>query len=306
MSVEGSNTAVLAALAANLGIAVAKLVGFFVTGASSMLAESVHSFADSGNQGLLLLGGRRARRAPDAEHQFGYGRERYFWSFVVALVLFSLGSLFAIYEGIHKIQHPEPIEAFGVAVGILLLGVLLEGGSLMTAVRETNRVRGAMPIPEFIRRAKTPELPVVLLEDAGAMAGLVIALGAVGLARWVDPVWDGIGTVTIGVLLGVIAVILAIEMKSLLIGESADVSDVDAIRGAIASADGVEQIIHLRTEHIGPDRILVAVKVAFSAEMGMDDVAAAIDRTEAAIRARVVEDCVIYIEPDLMRSRSNS
>src|SRR5688500_2690734 len=226
--------AVVAALLANAGIAIAKFVGFIITGSASMLAESIHSAADSGNQGLLLLGGKRARRAADATHPFGYGRERYFWAFVVALVLFSLGGAFAIYEGISKIRHPHPVDSPEVAVGILVLAILLETFSFRTAVVEANHVRGDAGWWQFIRRSKNPELPVVLLEDLGALVGLVLALAAVGTTLATDdPIWDGIGTLSIGVLLTVIAIVLAIEMKSLLIGETADATVEASIRAAI-------------------------------------------------------------------------
>lgn len=234
------NKAVVAALLANAGIAVAKFVGFAITGSASMLAESIHSVADSGNQGLLLLGGKRARKRADEEHPFGYGRERYFWAFVVALVLFSLGGAFATYEGISKIRQPHDVESPGVAIGILLFAILLETFSFRTAIVEANHVREGAPWWQFIRRSKNPELPVVLLEDLGALVGLGLALAAV-VATLVtdDPLWDGIGTLSIGVLLSVIAVVLAMEMKSLLLGETADARVQAAIRAAIEGEPGV-------------------------------------------------------------------
>ena len=301
MSTEGGGKAIIAALVANLGIAVAKLVGFVITGASSMLAESVHSLADTGNQVLLLLGRRRSTREADDTRPFGYGRERFFSAFVVALVLFSLGALFAIYEGVHKIQHPESVESVGVALGILAVALVLEGYSLRTAVVESNRYRGNRGWMEFIRRSKNPELPVLLLEDAGAMAGLIIAFVSVLLSWQVDPRFDGYGTLTIGLLLGVIASVLAVEMKSLLIGEAAEPEDLDAIESAISSSEWVDRLIHMRTEHLGPEEILVACKVAFDPSLDVAGLSSAIDQVEAAIRAALSSSALIYIEPDLDR-----
>jgi cation diffusion facilitator family transporter len=295
--------AVVAALLANLGIAVGKLAGFAITGSASMLAESIHSVADSGNQGLLLLGGKRARRAADREHPFGYGRERYFWAFVVALVLFSLGGAFAIYEGVSKIRHPHEVESPGVAVGILGLAILLEGYSFRTAVREANLVRGDAGWWQFIRRSKNPELPVVLLEDLGALIGLVLATGAVLLTLVTDDsVWDGLGTVSIGVLLTGIAIVLAVEMKSLLIGESAEGTTEHAIRTAIEAEPSVERVIHLRTQHLGPEELLVGAKISFLGDLTVPELAAAVDRLEAAVRAAVPAAGIMYIEPDVVRA----
>lgn len=301
MSTGGSNKAILAAFVANLGIAVAKFVGFLITTSSSMLAESIHSLADTGNQALLLIGGRRSARSADDEHQFGYGRERYFYAFVVALVLFTLGSAFAVYEGIHKLRHPEPIESPMVAVVILLVAICLEGFSLRTAVVESNHSRGNRSWPSFIRHSKSPELPVVLLEDLGAMIGLAIAMVALVLGWTVDPIFDGVGTVIIGALLGVIAVVLAVEMKSLLIGEAADPEEQRRIEEAIEGSRSVERLIHLRTEHLGPEQILVAAKVSFSADLSVEALSAAIDGTESEIRAAVPNAALIYIEPDVLR-----
>jgi cation diffusion facilitator family transporter len=294
--------AVIAALLANLAVAVAKFVGFTFTGSSSMLAEAVHSVADCGNQGLLLLGGRRAKKAADEEHPFGYGRERYFWGFVVALVLFSLGSLFALYEGVHKVRHPEPIDSPAWALGILGFAMLAEAFSFRTAMKEARKLRGSASLWQFIRRAKTPELPVVILEDAGAMCGLVFAMAGVSLAVITeDGRWDGYGSLCIGVLLGIIALILVIEMKSLLIGESASRKEIEAMRAAIEIEPEVIRIIHFRAEHIGPEELLVGIKLEFLHELTVVEVSATIDRVERNIRAGVPTARIIYIEPDVHR-----
>jgi cation diffusion facilitator family transporter len=292
--------AVIAALLANLAVAAAKFTGFAVTGSSSMLSEGVHSVADSGNQGLLLLGGRRAKKAATEEHPFGYGRERYFWSFVVALVLFSLGCLFAIYEGLHKIEHPEPIESPQWAFGILGFAILAEGFSFRTAAREASKLKGDASYWRYIRRAKAPELPVVLLEDLGALIGLVLAIAGVTASVLTDDGrWDGYGSVAIGVLLGIIAVVLVVEMKSLLIGEGASRKDVEAIRAAIEIDPDVVRVIHLRTEHLGPEELLVGTKVEFLHELTMPEIAGAIDRVERSIRAGVPSARLIFVEPDV-------
>jgi cation diffusion facilitator family transporter len=301
MSGSGGTRAIVAALGANLGIAVAKFVGFLITGSSSMLAESAHSVADSGNQGLLLVGGRRARRAATFEHPFGYGRDRYFYAFVVALVLFTLGSLFSLYEGWHKLSDHKELDRPIVAVVILLVAIGLESFSLRTAVVEADHVRGDHNWVQFIRRAKAPELPVVLLEDTAALLGLVFALAGISLA-WAtgDPVWDAYGTIAIGLLLGVIAIILIIETKSLLIGEGAAPETIDRIVAALVGS-GVDRVIHLRTQYLGPDELLVAAKVAMPRTTVMDRVADAIDDAERRVRQAVPEARIIYLEPDLDR-----
>ena len=293
----------MAALFANAGIAVAKFVGFLITQSSSMLAESLHSVADTSNQALLLFGQRQARREATSLHQFGYGRSRYFYSFVVALVLFTLGAIFAIYEGIHKIGHPEPLRAPLVAIGILMVAIGLESYSFRTAMVESKPLKGNGTWWEFIRRSRNPELPVVLLEDSGALLGLLFALGGVGLTMLTgDPVWDGVGTLFIGVLLGVIAVILMIEMHSLLIGEGATGEELAAIEAALSTTEHVDRVIHLRTQYLGPEEMLVGAKIALTRHTDLATVAAAIDDAEAAVRAAVPAARVIYLEPDLDRT----
>ncbi len=300
---EGNKKAIIAAFFANLGISVAKFTGFFITGAASMLAEGVHSLADSGNQGLLLLGGSRSRRQANAEHPFGYGRERYFWAFVVSLVLFSLGGLFAIFEGVEKLRHPHELESPAVAVGILIVAIGLETFSLRTAVREANHVRGDQGWWQFIRRSKSPELPVVLLEDIGAEVGLFLALTGVVVAEVTGNArWDAAGSLGIGVLLVVIAGLLAVEMKSLLIGEGAGAADEASIRTAIEGTPHVRRLIHVRTQHLGPDELLVAAKIELDADLSVADVAAAIDAAEKRLRSAVHSTLIVYLEPDLART----
>lgn len=302
MSASGGSKAIIAALGANLGIAVIKFVAFAITGSSSMLAEGVHSVVDSGNQGLLLRGKQLARRDADAEHPFGYGRDRYVYGFLVALMLFSAGGLFAVYEGYEKIHDPHELESPIVAVVVLLAAIGLESFSLRTAIVESRHVKGRDSWIGFIRHSKNPELPVVLLEDIAALTGLVLALGGVGLATLTgEPVWDGIGTLAIGVLLIVVAIVLVIETKSLLLGESAAPVQVSAIAEALVG-DGVDRVIHLRTMHLAPDELLVGAKVAMPPGAELADVAAAIDAAEARVRAAVPIARVIYLEPDLDRS----
>jgi cation diffusion facilitator family transporter len=296
--------AVLAALLANAGIALAKFVGFLLTGSGSMLAESVHSVADTGNQGLLLLGGKKARRAPTEEHPFGYGRERYFWAFVVAIMLFSVGGMFAIYEGIEKLRHPHELESVGIAVGILVLALIFEGLSLRTAVGEAKEVKDPQTSWwSFIRRSKNAELPVVLLEDTAAEIGLAVALVAVSVAELTgEPRWDAMGTLVIGVLLIVIAVVLAVEMKGLLIGESASRADVQKIAAAIEVEPSVRRLIHMRTEHIGPEELLIGAKIELIPDLSVVEAAEAVDRIEASVRRAVPAARMMYLEPDVFRT----
>lgn len=307
MSAGGSKRAIIAALAANAGIAVAKFIGFAITGSSSMLAESVHSIADTSNQGLLLYGQRAASKEADRLHPFGYGRSRFFYSFVVALVLFTLGSVFALYEGYHKIYAPEHLQSPIVAIVILGVAIALEGYSFRTAFVESKPLKGGASWWQFIRNSRNPELPVVLLEDTGALLGLAFALFGVGMTIVTgDPVWDGIGTVAIGVLLGIIAIVLMVEMKSLLIGEGATATQEQAILDALAGTDDVERVIHCRTQYLGPEELLVAAKIAITPSAELPRVAATIDAAERRVRAAVPIAQVIYLEPDLDRSAANS
>lgn len=302
MSSGGSTKAVLAALAANIGIAVAKLFGFVITRSGSMLAEAAHSLADSGNQALLLVGGRRATRAADPDRPFGYSRERYFFAFLVAVILFTAGAGFAAREGLVKLTHPHELESPIVAVVILAVAIGLETFSLLTAVRAADAVRAGRGWWTFIRQSKNAELTTVLLEDTAALIGLMLALGGVGLAMITDEsAWDAVGTLAIAALLAVVAIVLAVETKSLLIGEAASPEEIEAIRAAVAETDGLEDIIMLRTEHRGPEEILIALKVGVTPRSTTGKLARAINEGEARIRARVPSARYIFIEPDLRR-----
>lgn len=300
MSASGGSKAIVAALLANLGIAVTKFVAFLFSGSSSMLAESVHSLADTGNQGLLLLGARKSKKQADAEHPFGYGRERYVYAFVVSIILFSVGGVFSIYEGINKIEEPHELEVPWLPILVLAVSIVLESFSLRTAILESNQTRGKQGWISFIRHAKAPELPVVLLEDCAALLGLVFAFLGVGLTIITgNPRWDAIGTLAIGALLILVAIILGIETKSLLVGEGASAGDAVKIREAINGNSDVEALIHLKTLYLGPDELLVAAKVAFAAKAKLVDVARSIDTVEASIRDAVPIARLIYIEPDV-------
>ncbi|GAB3614563.1 cation diffusion facilitator family transporter [Humibacter ginsengisoli] len=300
---EGSTRAIVAALAANLGIALTKFIAWIFSGSSSMLAESVHSLADSCNQILLMVGGRRAKRSPDREHPFGHGRERYVYAFVVSIILFSVGGVFSVYEGIEKLLHPHPLEVWWLPLAVLVISMVLEGFSLRTGIRESRPHKGAGSWVRFIRRAKAPELPVVLLEDVAALTGLTFALFGVGLTILTgDGVWDGIGTICIGALLVAVAVVLGIETKSLLVGEGASEADAAAIEHAILSGGETDRVIHLKTLYLGPEELLVAAKIAQPGGRRLEEVAASIDAIEERIRDAVPIAGVIYIEPDVLRS----
>ncbi|MFC4784133.1 cation diffusion facilitator family transporter [Nocardioides sp. MAHUQ-72] len=314
MSAEGGTKAVVAALFANLGIAVTKFVAFFLTGVSSMLAEAIHSVADSGNQVLLLLGGKKAQKDATPQHPFGYGRERYVYSFIVSIVLFSVGGLFALYEAYHKYHeihaaHGHPADSildsrwWWVPPLVLGIAIVLEGLSFRTAIAETNKIKGAATFPQFIRRAKQPELPVILLEDFAALVGLGFAFVAVVLSLVTENLYyDVIGTALIGLLLVAVAVVLGLETKSLLLGESASLPAQRRIADALQATDGVERIIHMKTMHLGPEELLVAAKIGVPAGATADVVAEAIDRAEQAVRAAEPTAQVIYLEPDIYRS----
>ncbi len=300
---EGSRKAIIAAFFANMGIAIAKFVGFLLTGSAGLAAEAVHSFADTGNQGLLMLGAKRSSKVRDEEHPFGHERERYFWAFVVALVMFSMGGLFAIYEGISKLRHPHETESLPIAIGILAVAILLESYSLRTALKEVAHVKNPkQSYWQFIRVSKSPELPTVLLEDIAAEAGLVIAMIGVVVGHFThNPRWDAAGSVAIGVLLVAVAFILGFEMKALLIGESASLDDRTALISALRNHEFVSEVIYMHTEHLGPETLLVAAKAIFDPALTAGDVSRIIDEAEVSMRAAVPTARFIFIEPDVQR-----
>ena len=310
MASDGGNKAVVAALLANIGIAITKFIAFFLTGFSSMLAEAIHSVADSGNQLLLLLGARKSKKEATDEHPFGYGRERYIYAFIVSIVLFAVGGVFALYEAYHKYHeiqsgHSEIDDTWRrfVPVVVLLVAICLESWSFKTAITETNKVRNNVSYTRFIRRAKQPELPVILLEDFAALVGLAFALFGVGMMLITgNQYFDVVGTALIGSLLVVVAVVLAVETKSLLLGESASIEAQQRIRDALVGADGIEMLIHMKTLHLGPEELLVAAKFAPTPGATAADIASGIDRAEAAIRAAEPTARVIYLEPDIFRA----
>jgi cation diffusion facilitator family transporter len=300
VSASGGNRAIVAAMLANLGIAITKLIAALFSGSGAMLAEAVHSFADTINQVLLLIGGRRSQKSADEEHPFGYGRARYLYGFLVAIILFSVGGAYSIYEGIHKLQNPEPLSVPWLPIVVILISMVLEGFSFRTARHESLPFKGSESWVSFIRRAKAPELPIVLLEDMAALTGLVFALLGVGLTIITgNPLFDSIGTLFIGALLILVALILGIETKSLLIGEGASPENVATIRDAFNAHPAVESLIHMKTLYLGPDELMIAAKVAFPKTTRLVQIATAIDALEADIRAKIPAARVIYIEPDL-------
>jgi len=303
MSASGGGRAIIAAFLANLGIALAKFVAWFFSGSASMLAEAIHSVADSGNQVLLLVGGRRAKRRADQEHPFGYGRERFVYAFVVSIILFSVGGVFSIYEGVEKLTHPHELDNVWLPLLVLVIAITLESFSLRTAVGESNRIRtkGESWIA-FVRRAKAPELPVVLLEDVAALTGLAFALLGVGLTAIThNPVFDAVGTLMIGALLVLVAITLGVETKSLLVGEGATAADHERIVAAIGAGGEADRVIHLKTLYLGPDELLVAAKLAFPSDRTLSNVAHDIDAIERRVREAVPSARVIYLEPDVER-----
>ena len=300
MSATGGTKAIIAAFLANMGIAITKFIAWLFSGSSSMLAESVHSVADAANQLLLILGGKRAKQKADKEHPFGYGRVRYVYAFVVAIVLFAMGGVFSVYEGIAKIRDPHPIEVWWLPLLVLAVAIVLESFSLRTAVRESRPLKGDASWVEFVRRSKAPELPVVLLEDLGALVGLVLAFFGVGLSVLTgNSVFDGAATIAIGVLLILIAVVIGIEVKSLLVGEGASDADVAKIEAALLAGDDIDRINHMKTLYVGPDEFLIGAKVSVAAERTMNEVSAIVNLAERRVREAVPAARIIYIEPDV-------
>jgi len=305
MSAHGGGKAILAAFLANMGIALAKLIGWLLSGSASMLAEAVHSIADSSNQVLLFIGGKRAGRHADRSHPFGYGRERYVYAFVVGIILFSVGGLFSVYEGVEKLTHPHELSEdwWWLPIVILVVAIVLEGFSLRTAIGEANQVRAqGQSWWQFIRRSRSPELPVLLLEDTAALIGLVLALaGVTASVATGDPIYDALGTLAIGVLLILVAIVVGVEMKSLLVGEGATADQLDAIIHAIESGDEVEKLIHIKTLYLGPEELLIAAKIGVPIDKPLGAVARDIDEIEVRIRGAVADARVIYLEPDVYR-----
>lgn len=306
MSTEGSTRAIFAALGANTGIAITKFIAAGISGSASMFAEAIHSVADTGNQVLLLLGGKRAKRKATPTHPFGYGRSRYIYAFMVSIVLFSVGGMFSILEGVEKLSHPHEVEQAWLPLTVLGVAIVLESFSLYTALKAAKEERGRTSLYNFIRHAKSPELPVVILEDIAALLGLVFAFAGVGLTVLThDPIWDAIGTLAIGGLLVLVAIVLGIETSSLLVGEGATEKDNSKIAAAIRATKGVHDIIHMKTLYLGPDELMVAAKIAVKATDSAKDVANIIDLAEANIRKEVHTAQVIYLEPDVLRSSKN-
>jgi cation diffusion facilitator family transporter len=300
MSTEGSKRAIIAALLANTGIAITKFIAAAISGSAAMFAEGIHSLADTGNQILLLLGGRRAKRSATATHPFGYGRSRYIYAFMVSIVLFSVGGLFSMLEGIEKLQHPHELNQAWIPLTVLSIAILLESLSLRTALVEAKKVRGNTPLVKYIRHAKSPELPVILLEDMAALAGLIFAFAGVGLTVLTgNPIWDAIGTVAIASLLIAVAVILGIETSSLLVGEGANADDTTKIRQALEQTSGVDSVIHMKTLYLGPEELMVGAKIAVAVGVSSSEIAKTINAAEAEIRSQVPSARVIYLEPDI-------
>mgnify|MGYP000042885006 FL=1 len=305
MSTSGSMRAIIAALLANIGIAITKFIAAAFSGSASMLAEGIHSLADSANQVLLIIGGKRAKRAATAAHPFGYGRSRYIYAFMVSIILFSIGGLFSIMEGINKLSEPHELEMVWLPLTVLAVSIVLESISLRTALREAKHERGKKSLIEFIRHAKSPELPVVMLEDMAALVGLVLAFAGVGLTVIThNPIWDAIGTLSIGVLLILVAVILGAETSSLLIGEGATAEDTAHIRKALEATPGVKSVIHMKTLYLGPDELMLGAKIAIDASDKAKDIVETIDEAERMVRAAVPATRVIYLEPDVLRKKS--
>ena len=302
MSTEGSTRAIIAALLANIGIAITKFIAAAFSGSASMLAEGIHSLADSGNQILLIIGGKRSKRSATAAHPFGYGRSRYIYAFVVSIVLFSVGGLFSINEGLQKLSHPHELEMVWLPLVVLGAAIVLESLSFRTAIKESNKIRHGKSWIAFIRHAKSPELPVILLEDFAALVGLVLAFGGVGLTVVThNPIWDAVGTLAIGVLLVLVAIVLGAETSSLLVGEGATAEDTGKIRKALQNTPGVQNVIHMKTLYLGPDELMVGAKIAVNKTATGQFIAQVIDEAEENMRAAVPAARVIYIEPDIKR-----
>jgi cation diffusion facilitator family transporter len=310
MSAHSSKKVVMLALGANFGIAIAKGVAFVFTKSSAMLAEAIHSLADTGNQLLLLLGMSRAAQPPDDRHPFGYKMESYFWSFIVAIMLFSLGGLFALYEGWHKLHEVQealaagkhtPMANPGIAIGVLAVSILLEGYSWYAATKEVNRLRGDQGMLSFIESSKSTEIIVIWMEDTGALIGLILALvGVVLVLVTGNPYFDVYSTFAIGVLMVSIAFFVARETKSLLIGEGATKEDVQKMSELAENAEGVNELLSMRTMQLGEDEILVAMKIQWTPGLEIGEVAQLTNALEAKIREAVPKARYLFVEPDVL------
>ena len=291
--------AILYAFIANFGIAIAKTWAAWLTGSGSMLAEAIHSYADTGNQVLLYLGLKQSLRPPDMEHPLGYGKLSYFWSFIVAILLFSMGGLFSIYEGYHKLTHPEPLSQIWIAIVVLSLAIVLEGFSLFGALREIAKVRAGRPFREWLKHTRNSELVVVLGEDIGAQLGLVLALCFLTIAAITgDPTYDALGSICIGVVLLVISVFVAWRVKSLLVGRSADPEIQEAIDAIISDQKGIEHVFNTITIQFGPDTML-AVKVKLSPDLNINEAVAHINALERKLKERIPKLKWCFVEPDV-------
>jgi len=296
---DSTARAILYAFIANFGIAIAKSWAAWLTGSGSMLAEAIHSYADTGNQVLLYLGLRQSQRPADDEHPLGYGKLSYFWSFVVAILLFSMGGLFSIYEGVHKLQHPEPLSQVWIAIVVLILAILLEGSSLFGALREIKKVRGERPFREWLKHTRNSELVVVLGEDIGAQLGLTFALGFLVMAQITgNPVYDAMGSICIGVILIIISAFVAWRIRSLLVGRSADPDIQDAIDAIISEQEAIEFCFNTITIQFGPDTMLAA-KIKMRSGQTIDEAVGSINALERELKARVPKLKWCFIEPDV-------
>src|SRR5919109_1705067 len=286
------------ALGANLAIAAAKTGAAIATGSSAMLAEAIHSFADSGNQGLLLWGMKQAKRPPSPDYPLGWGKAVFFWSFIVALVLFSLGGLFSVYEGWHKLAHPEDLSYPWVAVGILVFGLIAESVSLRACLQEVNKVRGGRSLWQWFRHSRQSELVVILGEDLAALLGLALALLAVLITIFTgNPMWDALGSISIGVVLILVAAGIGIEIKGLLIGQSAEPETEERIRQFLQKQEHVDTVLRMITMQLGTS-LMVALKARMRARSAAELVAA-INRAEVALRAEFPEIQWLFFEPDI-------
>ena len=299
--------AIIAALLANIGIAITKFIAAAISGSASMFAEAIHSVADSGNQFLLIIGGKRSRRAATATHPFVYGRSRYIYAFMVSIVLFSIGGMFSIFEGVQKLSEPHELENAWLPLTVLGVAIVLESFSLRTALHEAKKARGKTSLVKYIRHAKSPELPVVILEDIAALLGLVFAFAGVSLTVLThNPIFDAYGTLAIGALLILVAIILGAETSSLLVGEGASADDTALIRDALEVVVGKGGVIHMKTLYLGPEELMLGAKISITKNATGEDVAETINAAEESVRNAVPATRVIYLEPDIKVAKTRA